>query len=99
MPHTVHTLERFKRILNLQKSALIPDQGVEYLGLILDTAQLRVIPPPGKCHALRTQVDLLKTLTNPLIPFCMRAFGKIVTFLMLFLLPSFILDSSVGISW
>lgn len=80
IPHTVYTLERFRRVLNIQKSALNPAQGLEYLGLILDTSQLRVILPPGKCHALRTQVDFPQTLTNRLILFCTRAFGKMVAF-------------------
>lgn len=49
---TVHTLERFGWVFSLQKSALIPAQRLEYLGLLLDLSQARVFFPSAKVYYL-----------------------------------------------
>lgn len=62
--HTVQTLERFRMVQNLQKSALAPTPGLGYLGLTLHIIKVRVILFLDICHALRAQVALLKTILN-----------------------------------
>lgn len=60
----------------LQKSTLVPTQRLTYLGLTLDSIQMKIILLLYKCLAQSVQVDLLNTLSNPSICFCSRVLGK-----------------------
>lgn len=75
---TVKFLESMGWVLNLDKSALMPVQRLEYLGLLIDTKLKRVFLPQRKFEALRELVQLVKAKRQPPIRLCMRLLGKMV---------------------
>ena len=62
-------------IINLKKSALIPSQRFQYLGLIWDTIQAQISLPPQRFQDFSSMVSQLLLSKQPHCNYLMRLLG------------------------
>ena len=60
----VYLLECLGFIINMEKSVLIPDQAIEFLGLTVDSISMELRLPPAKIKQIRAETHQIMRMTE-----------------------------------